>query len=168
MTPEDLDPVASLEAIAVEVTHITHNVHHAGEYLLVLNPLVAQSLADHGWERGDIRYHLYENARVPMEEFRRMQERRGVTNPNNKARWPKWLESAGPGDAGARHPPRRRPGDHRSRRHAVDVERAARGLGQLRRLGGDAAGVGVGARRASDIECLTGGWRGLRGRIVES
>ena len=95
MTPEDLDPVASLEAIAVEVTHITHNVHHAGEYLLVLNPLVARSLADHGWERGDIRYHLYENARVPMEEFRRMQERRGVTNPGNKARWPKWLESAG-------------------------------------------------------------------------
>ena len=146
MTPEDLDPVASLDAIAVEITHITHNVHHAGEYLLVLNPLVAQSLADHGWERGDIRYHLYENARVPMEEFRRMQERRGRHQPRQQGALAEVAGVGGPGDESPRHPARRRPGDHRRRRHAVDVERAARRLGQLRRLGGDAAGVGVGGR----------------------
>ena len=70
---------------------MTHNLHFGGEVVLVMNPLVAHSMHQAGWDKDDIRYYFYEKARVRREEQIEGFEGGGITNPNNKVRWPMWL-----------------------------------------------------------------------------
>ncbi len=97
-TAEDLDPAASLQQIAEQITYLSHNVRQGGEFLLVLNPLVAESLHRAGWDKRDMRYFIYERARLTQERFAEVQAVRGVVNPDNKARWPMWMRSLREGD----------------------------------------------------------------------
>ena len=103
---QEVDPLNALRDIAREITHLTHNVHFGGEVLLVLNPLTAQRLADARWNKDDIRYFMYEKARVPLEQFQAAESGHGVVNPENKLRWPMWLRVP---DEGVRVPALRKP-----------------------------------------------------------
>ena len=85
------EPLAFLRATAQEIAHMTHNLHFGGEVVLVMNPLVAHSMHQAGWDKDDIRYYFYEKARVRREEQIEGFEGGGITNPDNKVRWPMWL-----------------------------------------------------------------------------
>ncbi len=44
-----------------------NNSHVPGEFLLIMGPEHAKTVADDGWEKNDIKNYIHENARVPVE-----------------------------------------------------------------------------------------------------
>lgn len=93
-----IDPVEFLKSTAKQITQLTHNVHFGGQILLVVNPLIATELGKAAWSIEDIQYFIYEKARVRLEdEFKAPEVGFGVVNPDNKNRWPYWLNVPGEG-----------------------------------------------------------------------
>jgi hypothetical protein len=71
--------------------HSRHNLHLGGQIGVVFNPYMAQLLANHGWDKNDIKLYMYENARIPMRNF----FVNGMQGDHTQRR-PRWYDTAGP------------------------------------------------------------------------
>jgi hypothetical protein len=55
-----------------DLTHVIGLSRHRYSPLIVLSPLVARTVARHGWSKGDLQQALYEQARIPASVFEQL------------------------------------------------------------------------------------------------
>jgi len=85
----------ALWLLADSMSNLNPNVIHGGHTLAVISPLIAHRLHEEGWTKEEVKYYLYERARVPVERVRRYKELR-YGGRNQEAgvpyHWPRWLD----------------------------------------------------------------------------
>ena len=70
-----------------------NNVGFGGQTCVVISPLQAERLSQKGWSKGDVKYFLYEKARVPLSKLRAVWRGELEGGPERDGeRWPKWFD----------------------------------------------------------------------------
>jgi hypothetical protein len=89
----------ALWILADSMSNLNHNIIHGGHAVVVLSPLIAHRLSEEGWSKEEVRYYLYERARVPLERVQRYNQRRFGRNQEagDPYYWPRWLDVEEPG-----------------------------------------------------------------------
>jgi hypothetical protein len=73
----------------VLLNHAPGVLHLGGQVGVVINPHMARILAQHGWDKKDIKQYLYEAVRV---ERRCIQG--SIMHGDHRERWPRWFDTA--------------------------------------------------------------------------
>jgi len=89
----------ALWILADSMSNLNPNIIHGGHAVVVLSPLIAHRLSEEGWSKEEVRYYLYERARVPLERVQRYNQRRYGRNQEagDPYYWPRWLDVEEPG-----------------------------------------------------------------------
>ena len=91
-TPEQLLPYVADSVLKYHMWQITFTTSHGGgtlRPLVVLSPILAETIAKAGWSKADVKRYLFEHARLPAWEFERQLRDwniRGVWNLEEDAR----------------------------------------------------------------------------------
>ena len=85
--------------LADSMSNLNHNIIHGGHAVVVISPLIAHTLHQEGWTKDEVKFYLYERARVPVERVQRYKQLRyGRTQEaGNPYYWPSWLNVDEPG-----------------------------------------------------------------------
>lgn len=84
-------PKATLDVLASTMSTLgTNNLRAGGQMFLVLTPSTANALAADGWRKEDVRYYLFEKARVNK---RRMLDTQWQSLFVEPERYPKWVDA---------------------------------------------------------------------------
>jgi hypothetical protein len=89
----------ALWILADAMANLNHNIIHGGHAVVVISPLIAHRLSEEGWSKAEVKYYLYERARVPLERVQRYNQQRFGRNQEagDPYYWPRWLDVEGPG-----------------------------------------------------------------------
>jgi hypothetical protein len=76
-----------------------HNILHGGHAVVVVSPLIAHRLSEEGWSKTEVKYYLYERARVPLERVQQYKQQRygRKQEAGDPYYWPRWLDVEEPG-----------------------------------------------------------------------
>jgi hypothetical protein len=66
----------TLWILADSMSNRNHNILHGGHAVVVISPLIAHRLSEEGWTKPEVKFYLYERARVPLERVQRYKQRR--------------------------------------------------------------------------------------------
>lgn len=79
--------------LADSMSNLNHNIISGGYAVAVISPLIAHGLSSEGWSKDEVKFYLYENARVPLERVQRYQHLRYGRDQEaaDPYYWPKWL-----------------------------------------------------------------------------
>ena len=61
----------ALWILADSMSNLNHHILHGGHAVVVISPLIAHRLHEEGWTKNEVKYYLYERARVPLERVPR-------------------------------------------------------------------------------------------------
>jgi hypothetical protein len=89
----------ALWILADSMANLNHNIIHGGHAVVVVSPLIAHRLSAEGWSKAEVKYYLYERARVPRARVQRYTQRRYGRNQEagDPYYWPRWLDVEEPG-----------------------------------------------------------------------
>ena len=84
----------ALWILADSMSNLNHNILHGGHAVVVISPLIARRLSEEGWTKTEVKFYLYERARVPLERVQRYKQQRYGRNQEagDPYYWPRWLE----------------------------------------------------------------------------
>jgi hypothetical protein len=82
-----LEELASVMGSAASSFSMLHN----GKVAVVLAPYVAQTLAGKGWSKGDVKQFLFEQGRIPTQEWQKSWLFRTI---NDLGKWPEWVRES--------------------------------------------------------------------------
>lgn len=89
----------ALWVLADSMTSLNYNMIHGGYAVVVISPLIAHGLAEAGWSKEEVKYYLYERARLPVERVHKYFM--GIHGHGGLVRgpdvWPHWLNVDEPG-----------------------------------------------------------------------
>ena len=85
--------------LADSMSNLNHNIIHGGHAVVVISPLIAHGLNEEGWSKDEVKFYLYERARVPVERVQRYKQLRYGRDQEagDPYYWPKWLNVDEPG-----------------------------------------------------------------------
>lgn len=74
-TPEEMLPYLADALVRQTSWQLLYTVAHGGRLrpLLVLSPIIAETIAKAGWSKADVKRYLFDHARMPAHQFERMQ-----------------------------------------------------------------------------------------------
>lgn len=85
--------------LADSMSNLNHNIIHGGHAVVVISPLIAHRLNKEGWSKEEVKFYLYERARVPVERVQRYKQLRYGRHQEagDPYYWPRWLNVDEPG-----------------------------------------------------------------------
>lgn len=89
----------SLWILADSMSNLNHNILEGGHAVVVISPLIAHRLNEEGWSKQEVKFYLYERARVPRERVQRYKLLRygREQEAGEPYYWPRWLNVDEPG-----------------------------------------------------------------------